>query len=322
MRCTGSSPGGPQDPGTGGDVRLFGCPQAGGRSLAYRERPERFPSGRRVRAPDAPGRGAVVITPVFIEGGTRVAYFPGLLAPEIAGGRTPFAFFGHGTGSPVAYGPARRLQAEGPAPPVWLGISAAGTPRQGDAKAEAPSPDGALSGVTLRHSPGGIPALVLAHPRPWTSFTPAIRAGFAVPRGLRGSAAAAPLPVAFFAVAGSGDRAAACARCTPRAGRTGHLGLYVVPGGRILGPCVVPGGRILGPCVVPGGCFSFPDGLGAPAARVTAGVRSAPRSRLAGARRPGRVASSGSWARWRCISRAPARQSYRPGPGSGSCRRR
>lgn len=230
----------------------------------YREWPDRFPSDWRVRVLDAPGHGALLDTPPLTDGETLVAYFLDLLAPEIADGRTPFAFFGHSMGSLVAYELTRRLLAEGLTPPVWLGISALGTPRPGDEA--APLLDGTLSDDALRHllgTLGGTPAQVLTDPHLWTVFAPAIRADLAVLRGLRAAPAAAPLPVALSAFAGSGDRAAPPARLAPWADRTEHfLGLRVFPGGH----------------------FYFQDDLGALAARVTADVRTALRSPVAGVR--------------------------------------
>ncbi|MHA5051054.1 thioesterase II family protein [Streptomyces sp. SD15] len=266
MEFTGPERGGPQEPGTGGGLRLFVFPHAGGWSLMFRDWPDHFPPDWRVRALDAPGHGALLDTPPLTDGETLVAHFLDRLTPEITDDRTPFAFFGHSMGSLVAYELTRRLLAEGLTPPVWLGISAFSAPQPGDET--APVLDNALSDDELRHrlgALGGTPARVLADPCLWTVFAPAIRADLAVLRGLRTAPAATPLPVALSAFAGAGDRAAPPARIAPWADRTEHfLGLRVFPGGH----------------------FYFQDDLDALAAQVTADVHTALRARaaVAGAR--------------------------------------
>jgi surfactin synthase thioesterase subunit len=263
MKCTGPGPGGPQEPGTGGGLRLFVFRHAGGWSLVFRDRPGRFPPGRRVRAPDAPGRGPLPDPPPPTGGGAPAAHFPARLTPEITAARAPFAFFGHRMGSLVAHQLTRRLPAEGPTAPVWPGISACGAPQPGAER--APLPGGAPSDDAVRHrpaAPGGTRAPLRADPRRWTVFAPALRAGLAVPRGLRAAPAGAVLPVALFAFAGARGRAAPPARIAPWAGRPEHLpGLRVFPGGR----------------------FPVRDGPDALAAQVTADVHTARRARAAAA---------------------------------------
>ncbi|WP_151483685.1 thioesterase II family protein [Streptomyces albicerus] len=266
MECTGPGPGGPQEPGTGGGLRLFVFPHAGGWSLMFQDWPDHFPPDWRVRALDAPGHGPLLDTPPLTDGEALVAHFLDLLTPEITDDRTPFAFFGHSMGSLVAYELTRRLLAEGLTLPVWLGISAFSVPQPGDET--APLLDSALSDDALRHrlaALGGTPAPVLADPYLWTVFAPAIRADLAVLRGLRTAPAGAPLPVALSAFAGARDRAAPPARIAPWADRTEHfLGLRVFSGGH----------------------FYFQDDLAALAAQVTADVHTALRARaaVAGAR--------------------------------------
>jgi surfactin synthase thioesterase subunit len=267
MKFTGPAPGGPQEPGTGGGLRLFVFPHAGGWSLTFQDWPDRFPSDWRVRALDAPGHGSLLDIPPIDDGEALVAHFLDRLAPEIADDRAPFAFFGHSMGSLVAYELTRRILAEGLTPPVWLGISALSVPRPGDETAVLL--DGTLSDTALRHQLtrlGGTPAEVLADPCLWTVFAPAIRADLAVMRELRAKPPAdAPLPVAFSAFAGADDRAAPPAGIAPWGERTEHfLGLRVFPGGH----------------------FYFQDDLDAVAAQVTADVHTALRARaaVAGAR--------------------------------------
>jgi surfactin synthase thioesterase subunit len=261
MEFAGPEPDGPQEPGTGGGLRLFVFPHAGGWSLMFQDWPDRFPSDWHVRALDAPGHGTLLDTPPITDGETLVAHFLDRLAPEITDDRTPFAFFGHSMGSLVAYELTRRLLAEGLTPPVWLGISAFSAPQPGDVMPALL--DSALSDAALRHglaTLGGTPPQVLTDPYLWTVFAPAIRADLAVLRDLRTAPAGAPLPVALSAFAGADDRAAPPAGIAPWADRTEHfLGLRVLPGGH----------------------FYFQDDLDALADRVTADVHTALRARAA-----------------------------------------
>ncbi|MFF4911074.1 thioesterase II family protein [Streptomyces sp. NPDC001260] len=258
MKCSGPEPGGPQEPATGAGLRLFVFPHAGGWSLMFQDWPDRFPSGWRVRALDAPGHGTLLDTPPLTDAEALVTHFLDRLMPEITDDRTPFAFFGHSMGSLVAYELTRRLLAEGLTPPVWLGISAFAIARPDD---ETPSPlDAALPDDELRHGLGvlgGTSADVLADPRLWAVFAPAVRADLMVLRDLRAAPPGDPLPVALSAFAGTDDRAAPPARVAPWAERTT---------------------RFLGLRVLPGGHFYFQDDLDALAARVTADVHTALRT--------------------------------------------
>ncbi|MEU6381128.1 alpha/beta fold hydrolase [Streptomyces sp. NPDC046909] len=258
MKFTGPEPGGPQAPGTGGGLRLFVFPHAGGWSLMFQDWPDRFPPDWQVRALDAPGHGTLLDTPPISDAGDLVTYFLDRLAPEITDDRTPFAFFGHSMGSLVAYELTRRILAEGLTPPVWLGISAFSAPHPDDKTPELL--DEALSDTRLRHqlaALGGTPPQVLDDPYLWKVFAPAIRADLAVLRGLR-TAPPTRLPVALSAFAGADDRAAPPASIAPWAERSAHfLGLRVLPGGH----------------------FYFQDDLDALAAQVTADVHTALRTR-------------------------------------------
>ncbi|MFE7853227.1 thioesterase II family protein [Streptomyces sp. NPDC057403] len=244
-----------QEPVTGAGLRLFVFPHAGGWSLMFHDWPERFPSDWRVRALDAPGHGTLLGSAPLTGADALVAHFLDRLMPEITDERTPYAFFGHSMGSLVAYELTRRILAEGLTPPVWLGISAFALARPNEG---TPSPlDAALPDDALRHrlgALGGTSANVLADPRLWAVFAPAVRADLMVLRELCAAPPRAPLPVALSAFAGTDDTAAPPARVAPWAERTT---------------------RFLGLRVLPGGHFYFQDDLGALAARVTADVHTA-----------------------------------------------
>lgn len=108
------------------ELRLFVFHHAGGSHLPYRDWPGRFPAGWDVRTPDAPGHGLLMDRPAIGDALRLVDHFRTELDAELTG---PYALFGHSMGGLIAYELTRRLVAEGRTPPVWLGLSARGTPR-------------------------------------------------------------------------------------------------------------------------------------------------------------------------------------------------
>jgi len=214
-------------------LRLFVFPHAGGSSLTYRDWPDRFPAGWQVRALDAPGHGPLLDTAPLTDGDALIGHFFDLLAPELSGDGSAFAFFGHSMGALVAYELTRRLLAENVRAPVWLGVSACGAPH-GHAQEPALSA-GEVPDAELRRSLaalGGTPAQVLREEELWRVFAPAIRADMMLLRTWRPDPPRAPLPVALSAFAGARDAAALPVRLASWAEHTERfLGLHVYDGG-------------------------------------------------------------------------------------------
>ncbi|MFF3847868.1 thioesterase II family protein [Streptomyces sp. NPDC002328] len=209
-------------------MRLFVFHHAGGSHLAYRDWPGRFPAGWEVRPVDAPGRGLLSDRPVLDDAAQLVAHFRRELDGELRG---PFALFGHSMGALVAWELTRSLLAEGRTPPVWLGLSARGTPR----------PDGEgtrrhlLSDPDLRRelaAMGGTPAQLLADPDLWELFAPALRGDLRLVETWRPAPDTGPLPVPLSVFGGRLDAVAPPRRLAGWAQRaTPFLGLHLFDGG-------------------------------------------------------------------------------------------
>jgi surfactin synthase thioesterase subunit len=210
------------------ELRLFVFHHAGGSHLLYRDWPGRFPADWEVRLVDAPGRGLLADRPAIGDAHRLVDHFLTALDAELTG---PYALFGHSMGGLVAYELTRRLLAEGRTPPVWLGLSARGTPR--------PEGDGThrylLDDAGLRRelaAMGGTPAAVLEDPEMWELFGPAIRGDLRLVETWRPAPDPVPLPVPLSVFGGTDDAVAPPARLSGWADRTEHfLGLHLFEGG-------------------------------------------------------------------------------------------
>ncbi|MEU5599866.1 alpha/beta fold hydrolase [Streptomyces sp. NPDC020298] len=242
-------------PATADAVRLYVFPHAGGSGLMYQDWPARFPPGWRVVAVDPPGHGTLMGQPPLTDGNALIGHLLDRLGPELRDTTTPFAFFGHSMGALVAHELTHRLVDDGPAAPVWLGLSACGAPSS-DAP-PAPLPAGEPSDEELRRIVvrlGGTPRKVLEHDGLWRLFAPVIRADLRLVRGWRPTPARAPLPVPVSVFGGAQDRA---------------VGLEALE--RWVERCA----RLLSVHVFPGGHFYFHDDLDALAHAVVVGVTTA-----------------------------------------------
>ncbi|MFJ9033478.1 thioesterase II family protein [Streptomyces sp. NPDC102274] len=210
------------------ELRLFVFHHAGGSHLPYRDWPGRFPAGWEVRPVDAPGRGLLAERPSIGDADRLVDHFRRELDAGLEG---RYALFGHSMGGLVAYELTRRLLAEGRTPPVWLGLSARGTPRPGG--------DGTrrhlLRDTELRRelaAMGGTPAAALEDPELWRLFGPAIRADLRLVETWRPAPDPVPLPVPLSVFGGTGDTVAPPARLAGWADRAEHfLGMHLFEGG-------------------------------------------------------------------------------------------
>lgn len=211
------------------ELRLFVFHHAGGSHLPYRPWSSgHFPAGWDVRAVDAPGRGLLADRQPIDDADRLVRHFLTELDTDLDG---PYALFGHSMGGLVAYELTRRILAEGRTPPVWLGLSARGTPR--------PEGDGTrrhlLSDELLRRelaAMGGTPAAVLEEPELWEIFAPAIRGDLRLVETWRPAPDLAPLPVPLSVFGGTRDAVAPPARLEGWAERAEHfLGLHLFDGG-------------------------------------------------------------------------------------------
>ncbi|MEU9443054.1 alpha/beta fold hydrolase [Streptomyces sp. NPDC048304] len=210
------------------ELRLFVFHHAGGSHLPYRGWPELFPADWDVRLVDAPGRGRLGDRAALGEAAALVAYFRHELDAELTGS---FALFGHSMGGIVAYELTRALLAEGRVPPVWLGLSARGTPL----------PDGGgvrrdlMSDAELRQElirTGGTPTEVLDHPELWAYFAPTLRSDLRLVDTWRPAPAAAALPVPLSVYGGAQDPVTPPARLAGWARHsTRFLGLRLFEGG-------------------------------------------------------------------------------------------
>ncbi|MEE1840020.1 alpha/beta fold hydrolase [Streptomyces sp. NPDC007076] len=212
------------------ELRLFVFHHAGGSHLPYRDWPGRFPAGWDVRTPDAPGHGLLMDRPAIGDALRLVDHFRTELDAELTG---PYALFGHSMGGLIAYELTRRLVAEGRTPPVWLGLSARGTPRpDGD---DDGTPRHLLDDDGLRRelaAMGGTPAAVLENPELWELFGPVIRSDLRLVETWRPAPDPAPLPVPLSVYGGTTDTVAPPARLAGWAERSEHfLGLRLFEGG-------------------------------------------------------------------------------------------
>ncbi|MEV3994007.1 alpha/beta fold hydrolase [Streptomyces sp. NPDC049837] len=210
------------------ELRLFVFHHAGGSHLPYRDWRGRFPAGWDVRTVDAPGRGLKGNRPPIGDAEGLVEHFLGELGGEL-GGR--YALFGHSMGGLVAYELTRRLLAEGRTPPVWLGLSARGTPRPGgEGTRRHLLPDDLLRRELA--AMGGTPAAVLEEPELWEIFAPAIRGDLRLVETWRPAPDPAPLPVPLSVFGGTRDAVAPPERLEGWAERAEHfLGLHLFEGG-------------------------------------------------------------------------------------------
>ncbi|MGW2180956.1 thioesterase II family protein [Streptomyces sp. NPDC001732] len=210
------------------ELRLFVFHHAGGSHLLYRDWPDRFPADWEVRLVDAPGRGLLADRPAIGDALQLVDHFLTELDAELTG---PYALFGHSMGGLVAYELTRRLLAEGRTPPVWLGLSARGTPRpEGDGTQRYLLDDAGLRRELTEM--GGTPTAVLEDPDMWELFGPAIRGDLRLVETWRPVPDPAPLPVPLSVFGGTGDAAAPPARLAGWADRSEHfLGLHLFEGG-------------------------------------------------------------------------------------------
>ncbi|MFJ9213870.1 thioesterase II family protein [Streptomyces sp. NPDC102264] len=210
------------------ELRLFVFHHAGGSHLSYRDWPGRFPAGWEVCPVDAPGRGLLAERPGIGDAGRLVDHFRGELDAGLQG---RYALFGHSMGGLVAYELTRRLLAEGRTPPLWLGLSARGTPRPGGEGTRRHL----LDDTGLRRelaAMGGTPAAVLEDPELWELFGPAIRTDLRLVETWRPAPDPAPLPVPLSVFGGTGDTVTPPARLAGWAGRTEHfLGMHLFEGG-------------------------------------------------------------------------------------------
>ncbi|MFF9571414.1 thioesterase II family protein [Streptomyces sp. NPDC014685] len=210
------------------ELRLFVFHHAGGSHLLYRDWPGRFPAGWEVRLVDAPGHGLLADQPAIGDAHRLVDHFLTELDAELTG---PYALFGHSMGGLVAYELTRRILAEGRTPPVWLGLSARGTPRpEGDGTRRYLLDDAGLRRELA--AMGGTPAVVLEDQEMWELFGPVIRGDLRLVETWRPAPDQVPLPVPLSVFGGTGDTVAPPARLSGWADRAEHfLGLHLFEGG-------------------------------------------------------------------------------------------
>ncbi|MER5886589.1 alpha/beta fold hydrolase [Streptomyces sp. NPDC001941] len=210
------------------ELRLFVFHHAGGSHLLYRDWPARFPAGWDVRLVDAPGHGLLGDQPTLTEAHALVDHFLRTLGPELTG---RYALFGHSMGGLVAYELTRRLLAEGRTPPLWLGLSARGTPRpEGDGTTRHLLDDAGLRRELA--AMGGTPAAVLDDPELWEVFGPAIRGDLRLVETWRPTRQGGPLPVPVSVFGGTRDEVAPPGRLAGWSDLTTRfLGLHLFDGG-------------------------------------------------------------------------------------------
>jgi surfactin synthase thioesterase subunit len=150
---------------------------------------------------EAPGRGALTGVPAIDRCESLVDYFQAELLPRLD---RPFAFFGHSMGAMVAYSLACRLRSLGHPQPVWLGLSACGSPRAGGTGTlQSEQSDAELKEWLLRA--GGTPPEVIRHPLLWRFLNPVLRSDLRVVDSWRPDTAAAALPCALSVFGGRDD---------------------------------------------------------------------------------------------------------------------
>ncbi|MFD0889384.1 thioesterase II family protein, partial [Streptosporangium algeriense] len=192
-RRSAREPSGENVTGSCDSVRLFLFHHAGGSRLIFHGWDERFPAGWEVHAPDAPGRGRKHDVPAADNDVELVDHFLTELSPLLD---RPFAFFGHSMGALVAYELARRLRDEAGPQPVWLGLSACGSPRPSGAG----GPRSTSSDEELRNwllSAGGTSGEVARHPLTWRMIGPLLRRDLRVIETWRPDVDAPPLDAAL-----------------------------------------------------------------------------------------------------------------------------
>ncbi|MFF3292024.1 thioesterase II family protein [Streptomyces sp. NPDC003023] len=210
------------------ELRLFVFHHAGGSHLLYRDWPGRFPAGWDVRLVDAPGRGLLSDRPAIGDADRLVDHFLHELGPGLQG---RYALFGHSMGALVAYELTRRLLDLGRRPPLWLGLSARGTPLpQGENSGRH-----LLSDAGLRRelaAMGGTPAAVLEDPELWELFAPAVRGDLRLVETWCPAPEAGPLPVPLSVFGGTRDTVAPPGRLAGWTERsTRFVGLRLFDGG-------------------------------------------------------------------------------------------
>jgi surfactin synthase thioesterase subunit len=229
---SGHRPGAHGRPGHTG-LRLYVFPHAGGSGLMFQDWPARFPADWRVTALDAPGHGALLGKPLITDGDALVGHFLDRLGTELESPGAPFAFFGHSMGALVAYELTRRLAAEGRRLPVWLGLSACGSPQPGVPRTTVFPHD--VSDAELRRrlaGLGGTPRQVLDHPALWRYFARVIRADLQLVAAWDPEPPEGELPVPVSVFGGAEDSAATRPDLARWAERCGELrGLHIFPGG-------------------------------------------------------------------------------------------
>ncbi|MEU6769519.1 alpha/beta fold hydrolase [Streptomyces sp. NPDC046853] len=184
-------------PVAGPALRLFLLHHVGGSSLAFSNWPQWFPADWDICLVETPGRG-------------RLAHLaPYDCVTSLARGFTdslndlrrttdtldlldaPFALYGHSMGGLVAYETTLWLTKRGRPAPVWMGISACGSPDVASA-ADTPPPLHTLPGAQLREALrqwGGLPPAAFEDDGLWALLEPRIRADFALVENWRAPSA-------------------------------------------------------------------------------------------------------------------------------------
>lgn len=106
-------------------LRLYCFPYAGGSSLFFHDWHKALPSDIEIVAIDPPGRRGRILEKPFDNVGLLLDALEPAILPRLQG---PFSFFGHSTGSLVAFELARRLRKRGASQPSHLLLAGCGAP--------------------------------------------------------------------------------------------------------------------------------------------------------------------------------------------------
>lgn len=171
-----SSPWFSKAPRTGGGVRLFCFPFAGGSAVTYLPWQELVGPRLEVRSAVLPARGARMSEPPARDLDELVGH----LAGAVAGlADRPFALFGHSLGALVAFEVARALRRWGGPAPESLWVSGAEGPQTRSVRHQLHDlPEPELIEALREYN--GTPAELLADPEMMELLLPGLRADFAM----------------------------------------------------------------------------------------------------------------------------------------------
>jgi surfactin synthase thioesterase subunit/glycosyltransferase involved in cell wall biosynthesis len=189
------------EPAKGGEFRLFCFPHAGAGTLLYRSWRERLAPIATLAPVCLPGREHRLHEPFIEEMDALVAALAAEIRPLLDG--SPFGFFGHSMGAPIAFELTRALRRAGAPLPEVLIVSAARAPQFRENWMPPPDPSDDEFMEELRQLEG-VRRELLDHPEALRVLMPALKADTRLYRRYVYSRGA-PLDLAIVAYRGRTD---------------------------------------------------------------------------------------------------------------------